>query len=341
MNGIFDGIIAASEKTLEHFYSLEEMLEYPEVQADKAYYLSLLAQYDKLKSVHMKLCELKKTLKEEQAVLTLVSPSATEEENKLYSEEAAELRQKAESAGRELASLLGGENVKEFAFCRIRFTGETAAKTGQKFYVCTENYLSSHGVTVKDVKKIFAKNNAFIREISFKAEGADALLILKTLCGAHKVIVPNAPSEEILFAATAAERLFSPPADSELKTDLFHSGGAGGQNINKVETAVRITHIPSGIVVTCQDERSQLKNKRRALENLTAKLAEKHYETEKIRIEADFKRQFSSHRSPLSFDTANATMTDTRLTSGNEKLPFPPDDKTFASYITNLIALRK
>ena len=127
-------------------------------------------------------------------------------------------------------------------------------------------------------------------------------------------------------------------AEKDLKIDVFHSQGAGGQNVNKVETAVRVTHLPSGLVVVCQDERSQLKNKKRAVENIQKRLKEINEQSEKKRIEADIFAQYSKKNTSISFDAESNTMTDTRL-KAFLKIPFPLTDVQFAQYINGLIAL--
>jgi len=132
------------------------------------------------------------------------------------------------------------------------------------------------------------------KEIIFEVRGRGAFSRFKYERGVHRVQrVPTTESQGRIHTSTATVAVM-PQVDEvevdigpeDLRIDVFHAGGAGGQNVNKVATAIRVTHIPTGIVTVCQDERSQLRNKNKALAVLRARLydmAQQEQEAEMIR----------------------------------------------------------
>lgn len=119
-----------------------------------------------------------------------------------------------------------------------------------------------------------------VKEVDISIKGQDAFKNLQYESGIHRVQrIPQTETRGRLHTSTASvvvipeqETLNIQLNQTDLKIDLFHSSGKGGQNVNKVETAVRVTHIPTGIVVACQEERSQLMNKEKAMALLKLKL---------------------------------------------------------------------
>ncbi len=335
MYGIYDNIIDATRKVLNDFEETKELLEYPEVQADKAYYLSVLSKYNQLKFLKDKLSELISALEDEKAVYALLSEASSDEERAEIYKEISSLKKTAAQTSTALADALGCKHTEESTYCRFKLK-EGSSRFGAALFSLIKSDLLLHGAKIKDEKVVTAKSG-FVQEISFIAEGADITSRLIPITGAHKVHTAQSPCEELCFAVTQAT-IIEVLSESDLKIDVFHSHGAGGQNINKVETAVRITHLPTGLSVVCQDERSQLKNKKRALETIEKRLREKSISSEKNRIEADIASQYSQKNTAVSFDAVSNTMTDTRL-KGFTKIPFPLSEERFTQYLNGLMAL--
>ncbi len=141
-------------------------------------------------------------------------------------------------------------------------------------------------------------DDAGIRSVTLKVDGEYAYGYLKNERGIHRLVrispFDSAGKRHTSFASLDATPEVSDTIDIEildkdLKIDTYRSGGKGGQNVNKVETAVRITHLPSGVIVACQNERSQLRNKEEAMNMLRAKL----YQIEEDKKQAEADRQYS------------------------------------------------
>lgn len=267
-------------------------------------------------------------------------------------EEIDAVRERIETAEHDLAILLLPRDVADqrSAMLEIRAGtgGDEAALFAGDLYRMYERYAASQGWKVEPISMSASDVGGF-KEIVAAVSGAGVFARLKFESGVHRVQrVPVTESGGRIHTSAATVAVLPEPTevdvhieDKDLKIDVYRASGAGGQHVNTTDSAVRITHAPTGIVVTCQDGRSQHKNKEKAMQVLRARIYEKERE-EAQGAEAEARKAMvgSGDRSERirTYNFPQGRVTDHRINLTLHKLPEILEGAGLAELVDALIA---
>ena len=289
----------------EKYRELESLISDPAVLADMPKWQKLSREHAQLAPVVEKYREYKKVREGLAGAKAIFDDNPDADMRRLAEDEIAELRPRLEALERELPILLlpKDPNDAKNVIVEIRggVGGEEAALFAGDLFRMYARYAERRGWRVDVIDKNATEIGGF-KEISFSVDGAGAYSFLKYESGTHRVQrVPVTESSGRIHTSAVtvavlpeAEEVEVEIAPADLRIDTYCASGAGGQYVNRTETAIRITHLPTGIVVQCQDEKSQLKNKEKAMRVLRARILEAAREEQAATVAADRKSQVGS-----------------------------------------------
>jgi peptide chain release factor 1 len=295
-------MIEQLEKIEKRYQEIDERMAHPEVTTDLTQLQSLAQERASLDEVVSKYKEYKKILKELEDVRSMHVSGLDEDMTSLVKQEIETLENRLDGLTHELklALLPKDPNDAKDIIMEIRAGagGNEAALFAADLFRMYSRYAQNRGWQTEIISMNESGIGGF-KEIIFEIRGKGAFSRLKYERGVHRVQrVPITESSGRIHTSTAtvavlpkAEEVDIEINPDDLKVDIFHSGSAGGQNVNKVATAVRMTHLPTGMVVTCQDERSQLQNKIKAMSVLRARLMDMEQQKQDEQITSDRRSQ--------------------------------------------------
>lgn len=291
-------------ETVENRYEqIAVELSRPETAGDSGLFRNLMKEHSELTPIVEKYREYKSARQTEKEALEILGDGSADKDLKeLAAEELKDAKEQIEACADELKILLlpKDPNDEKNVIVEIRggAGGEEAALFAGSLYRMYTMYAESRRWSIEVINANETELGGY-KEIVFMIEGAGAYSRFKYESGVHRVQrVPDTETQGRIHTSTVTVAVLPEAEDVELeinpadlKIDTFRSSGAGGQHINKTSSAIRVTHIPTGTVVECQDERSQFKNKDKALKILRSRLLDAAQREHDEAIASDRKSQ--------------------------------------------------